>query len=250
MILGILGVGHLASAILAGLVRSGITETILLSPRGKAVELAARYGLEVCRDAADLVARADVVLLAVRPADAASAVAGLPWRTGQVVVSVCAGVPLSDLPVAPARIARAMPLTAAEINASPTVFFPDIPEARQLVERIGPTMALRSEQEFEVATVNAAIYGWAQDLIRRSAEWCTQQGTDPQTMRQLVAQTFVAAGRLIAEKDQSMEEMLTELVTPGGITELGLQVLADRGQPQAWQEACEAVLSKLTAEPA
>lgn len=250
MVLGILGVGHLASAILAGLVRSGMADTILLSPRGKAAEMAGRYKLEICHDATDLVSRADVVLLAVRPADAAKAVSGLPWRENQVVVSVCAGVPLSDLPAAPARLVRAMPLTAAEINASPTVFFPDIAEARQLIERLGPAIALRSEQQFEVATVNAAIYGWAQDLIRRSAEWCADQGADAQTMRQLVAQTFVAAGRLMAEKDQAMEDMLRELVTPGGITELGLKVLADSGQPAAWQAACEAVLSKLTGEPA
>jgi pyrroline-5-carboxylate reductase len=40
--------------------------------------------------------------------------------------------------------------------------------------------------------------------------------------------------------------MLTELVTPGGITELGLNVLDAAGQPQAWQQACEAVLKRLT----
>jgi pyrroline-5-carboxylate reductase len=250
MILGILGVGHLASAILAGLHRSGMTDTILLSPRGKALEMAEKYKLEICQDSMDLVSRADVVLLAVRPADAAKAVSGLPWRENQVVVSVCAGVPMSDLPAAPARLVRAMPLTAAEINASPTVFFPDIAEARKLIEHLGPAIALRSEQQFEVATVNAAIYGWAQDLIRLSAEWCADKGIDAQTMRRLVAQTFVAAGRLITEKDQAMEDMLTELVTPGGITELGLKVLADSGQPEAWQAACEAVLSKLTGEPA
>lgn len=65
-------------------------------------------------------------------------------------------------------------------------------------------------------------------------------------MRQLVAQTFVAAGRMIAENNSSVEQMLKDLATPGGITELGLAILEQKGQPEAWSSACEAVLARLT----
>ncbi|TNM61610.1 pyrroline-5-carboxylate reductase family protein [Aliirhizobium smilacinae] len=249
MIIGVLGVGHLAAAMIAGLMKSGDRQTILLSPRGKSKELAARYGLEICVDNRELVERAEIVILAVRPADATAALEGLPWRAGQIVVSVCAGVALSQFPAIAARIVRAMPLTAAEINASPTVFYPEIAEARQLIARFGLAIALRNEDEFEVATVNAAIYGWAQDIVRQSVHWGHDHGADQQTMRQLVAQTFVAAGRMIAETAEPMETILKDLVTPGGITELGLEVLEERGQPAAWQAACDAVFARLTSVP-
>lgn len=250
MTVGFLGVGHLASALIAGLLRAGVpAHTLLLSPRGRASQLSSLYGIDVAESNAELVRRCDTIVLAVRPQDAARAVSGQPWRDDQVVISVCAGVPLASLPVAPARLVRAMPLTAAEIGASPTVFFPDIGQARQLIEKLGPALALRSETEFEIATVNAAIYGWAQTLIRQSVEWCVAQGTDAAMTRQLVAQTFVAAGRLIAERDEPMDDMLTELVTPGGITELGLTVLEAGQQPAVWTKACEAVLARLQ-EPA
>jgi pyrroline-5-carboxylate reductase len=247
MIVGFLGAGHLAAALIAGLTRAGMPpQSILLSPRGRSQELSERYKIGIATSSEDLVSRSDLIVLAVRPYDAATAVRDLPWRAGQVLISVCAGVSLSSLQAAPARLVRAMPLTAAEINASPTVFFPDDLDARRLIERLGPAIALRSEREFEVATVNAAIYGWAQSLISQSAKWCAANGAHDATMRQLVAQTFVAAGRLIAENDQPVEQMLKELVTPGGITELGLNVLDAAGQPQAWQQACEAVLARLT----
>lgn len=248
MRLGILGVGHLATAMIAGLVRSGMpAHSMMLSPRGRAAEVSTRYGIPVAADNASLVAACDVVILAVRPVSAPAAVAGLPWRDGQVVVSVCAGVPLAQLAVAPASAARAMPYTAAEIGASPTVYFPRLPVVHALLERMGPAIPLASEDEFEIATVSAAAYGWAQDLIRRTANWSVAQGGDPTAMRLLVAQTFVAAGRLIAEKSDTMEKMLEELVTPGGITELGLNTLAAGGQPDIWQKACEAVLDRLRA---
>jgi pyrroline-5-carboxylate reductase len=247
MIIGILGVGHLAASMLAGFLRSGLDpETILLSPRGKAAALATRHGFRLAAGNRDLVERADIVIVAVRPAQAPETVIGLPWREGQLVVSVCAGVPLSRLEVAPARAVRAMPFTASEIAASPTVYFPDLEQARAVLDRLGPAIALASEADFEVATVSAAVYGWAQDLIRKTAEWSSAEGLDPAIARRLTALTFVAAGRLIAEKGEPMDQMLEELVTPGGITERGLQVLSARSVPAAWEEACAAVLDKLT----
>lgn len=250
MIIGIIGVGHLAASILSGLFRSGVDPaTVILSPRGQAFRLSERWGVAIAADNEDLVSRSDIVLLAVRPADAPGAVAGLPWRAGQTLVSFCAGVSLPRLIVAPANAVRAMPLTAAAINASPTTCFPASPDAVALLEKLGPVISLRSEDEFEVATVNAAIYGWAQDLIRQSADWATGEGGDATAMRRLAAFTFIAAGRLIAESERPMDELISELATPGGITELGLNVLAREGQPQAWNAACGAVLDQLTGRP-
>ncbi|TIR16836.1 MAG: hypothetical protein E5X34_25000 [Mesorhizobium sp.] len=249
MILGVLGVGHLAASMLAGFQRSGLgPESILLSPRGKAAALCARHGFRLAADNQDLVERADIVILAVRPAQAPEVIRDLPWRKGQLLISVCAGVPLSRLAVAPARAVRAMPFTAAEIGASPTAYFPDIEEARAVLGRLGPSIALASERDFEVATVSAAVYGWAQDLIRKTAEWSSAEGLDPDIARRLAAMTFAAAGKLIAEKLEPVDQLLEELVTPGGITERGLQVLSARGVPAAWNEACAAVLDKLTAQ--
>lgn len=247
MIVGIIGVGHLAAAVLSGLLRAGVDPaSILLSPRGQAHQLAQRWNIPLARDNEDLVTRADIVLLSVRPVDAPGAVAGLPWRAGQTLLSFCAGVPLSSLDAGLAQAVRAMPLTAAAINASPTACFPASLAAFGVLEKLGPIVTLRDEREFEVASVNAAIYGWAQDLIRQSAGWATCQGGDADAMRRLAALTFVAAGRLIAETDRPMDALIEELVTPGGITELGLDILASERQPQAWQAACDAVLQRLS----
>lgn len=248
MILGILGVGHLSRAILAGLDRSGMAPAqVILSPRGHGPQLARVQGYGLAEDNHDLVRRADILLLAVRPAAAAEALRGLPWRKGQLIISACAGVPVADLAAAApgARIARIMPMTAAEIGRSPTVLFPDLPEAHALTARIGPVIPLPREEDFEIATVSAAVYGWAQDLIARTADWSVRQGLAPATARLLAARTFEGAGALIAEKPEPVAQLLDELVTPGGITEKGLQVLAGAKVPGAWDAACDAVLQKL-----
>ncbi|MFB2550477.1 pyrroline-5-carboxylate reductase family protein [Ensifer soli] len=250
MIIGILGVGHLAHSILRRLIASGHPPAgLLLSPRGQAARLSAEYMIPLAADNHALVESSDIVLLAVRPAHAAGAVAGLPWRERHLIVSACAGVPIAVLEKAAlrARVMRIMPVTACEVGASPTTAFPDIAEARILLDPLGPVIPLKAEADFEIATVSAAIYGWAQELIRLAANWQAAEGLDPETARRLVALTFSGAGRLIAEKPEGMERLLEELVTPGGITERGLDVLRGRDVPQAWTEACAAVIDKLKA---
>ncbi len=246
---GFLGVGHLAEALIAGLLRSGFSpEHMLLSPRGQAAHLGALHNIRLTRTNAELVGSSDIILLCVRPKDVMSAVRDLPWQLHHVLVSACAGVSIAELAAgaSPARICRIMPLTAAALGASPTTLFPDFPEVRDLVARCGSAIALNSESDFEIATVSAAVYGWAQDLIARSSRWAEGRGLSEEAARQLSALTFVAAGRLIAERTESMEDLLRSVATPGGITECGLTVLDEHGVPMAWEKACAAVLRKLT----
>lgn len=246
--IGFLGVGHLAAALVEGFVRAGHPPSGLrLAPRGQARLLGERHGIAVAADNGELVRDCDLVILATRPADAVSAVAGLPWRGSQVLVSACAGVSLASLeaPAAPARLCRIMPLTASAFGASPTTLFPALPLAAQVLARLGPVLPLASEEAFEAATVTAAVYGWAQALIARTASWQTAQGLDAATARQLCALTFIAAGTMIARSQTPMDVLLSELATPGGITERGLGVLSDGGTPAAWDAACATVLAKL-----
>ncbi len=248
MRLGVIGVGHLATSLLKGLLRAGhAPEGIRLSPRGHGPELAAEHGFALAADNPALVADCDMVLLAVRPADAVDAVRGLPWRADHILVSACAGVTIARLAegAGPAQIVRIMPITASELGASPTTVFPMRPELRPLLGALGTPIALESEDQFEAATVSAAIYGWAQALIRTGAEWGARNGLDPAVARQLMARTFVASGRMQGEQDAPMDEILASLCTPGGITEAGLRSLERAGMPEAWDEACDLVLARL-----
>lgn len=251
MALGVIGVGHLSGSVLRGLLRAGHpVDEVILSPRGQGRAMAARHGFSLATDNADLVRRSGIVLLAVRPGDAVAALQELPWRAEHVIASACAGVPIARLKdvAAPAEVVRIMPITASELGASPTLVFPMRPVLQPILSAIGDVIALEDEDQFEAATVSAAIYGWAQALIRDSTEWAGAAGLDPYTARQLMSRTFVAAGRMVAEQDASIDTLLSSLVTPGGITEAGLTHLDDAGVPAAWRGACDVVLRKLNGD--
>ncbi len=231
---------------LDGVVRAGHAPSgILLSPRGHGLDLAQTHGFALARDNAQIVAECDLVLLAVRPGEAPGAVRDLQWRAGQTLLSACAGVTLASLDAGPADVMRIMPITASKLGASPTLAYPDLPAARPLLDAIGTIIALQTEDQFEAATVSAAMYGWAQALIRTGADWTSAQGMDAADARQLVARTFTAAGRMIAEENAPMEDLLASLCTPGGITRAGLDHLEAKGVPEAWEGASDMILARL-----
>lgn len=249
MKLGIIGVGHLSEALLKGLEETGaLCADIMLSPRGKGPELARGTGYLLAPDNAALVEACDTVLLTVRPADAAAAVADLPWRPEQILLSACAGVSISTLRQAGvcARTVRIMPIIAAQFGASPTLVYPADNAPTPLLEAWGSIIALDSEQQFEVATTSAAIFGWVQALIDASVDWSVAEGLPKTQARQLMAETFLAAAGMVVHSDQPIPDLLDSIATPGGITEGGLRHLQECHVPDAWQEACKLVLKRLT----
>lgn len=246
---GILGVGHLAGYLVPALLAGECAPRILLSPRNaeRAARLAAEYGLTVAKDNDDLIRQSDIVLLSTRPADACTAIEGMPWREDHLLISLCAGVALADLSGAasPGETCRAMPLSSAAIGESPTALYPENGPARLLLARLGPVHSLPDEARFEVASVSGALHGWIFKLIEELTVWFTEAGLDEHEAREIVSQTLRgAAGMALAEPERSLEDILLSLATPGGITELGLKHLEDRKALTPWHEACAAVLEK------
>lgn len=248
--IGIIGVGHLAQELVAGWMRHPEERPeILLSPRNasKAASLSREYDLTIADSNAAVVELSDIVILASRPDQAAQAITGLPWRAGQHLVSVCAGVTLEDLKAAePAACHRAMPLTASRIGESPTLLFPDSPVLRQALKSLGPVVALPDEPSFDLATVNAAVYGWVFALIAEVTDYTISEGLDPAVARHITTHSFRAAtGMILKHPGQPISDMIDDLATPGGITEQGLSQLASEDALKAWSRASEQVVKRL-----
>lgn len=249
--IGVIGPGHLASFLIRGWRRSGVEgAAILVSPRGRSRDLAAAHGVRVAADNAEIVARCSRVVLAVRPKRALTAVAGLPWRAGQLLLSVCAGVPCAALAdaAAPADVARAMPISAAAIGASATTLFPEHAGAQALLAPLGPVTTVGGETSFDAATISAAVYVWAHELIRLSAEWSETRGLAPAEARALSAAVFEAAAAMIREPahvERTIEAMIADLATQGGISEVGLAILREGGIDALWRAACDGAEARM-----
>lgn len=247
---GIIGVGHLAGYLVEGLAASADAPAMLLSPRNRtmAKDLAHRFGCRVAADNAAVVAASDIVILATRPADSVTAIGGLPWRPGQPLVSVAAGVPAGRLSAAApgATVVRALPVASSAAGASPTPLWPDHAAVRSLLGRLGSVVPLPDESTFDAATTLGAFYAWLHALMAEVEAWCLARGVPPEQTRTLVAGCLTGAAAM-ASRDPAvpLPAMLTTLATPGGISAAGLSVLETGTGLSDWRTALDAAALRL-----
>lgn len=245
--IGIIGVGYLGECLAEGLAKAG--DPPLLSPRSRerVARLSDQYGCAVADSNADLVDRSDLVFLATRPGDISTTAQGLPWRAGQRVVSVAAGIGLPAIRdvVAPALAFRSMPLAAGRILESPTGFCPPDPVVAAVFEKIGTAHAFAEEAAFETASIFGAYYALVYAFLDEVSGWAAGHGLEPETARVMTARMAQAAASVVIDaKDRAPGDLLNDLLTPGGITEAGLAVLTETGALRRWSDALDASLTR------
>lgn len=249
--IGFIGVGHLASYLVEGLRRASQNIEIFLSPRNKekSAILSSRFGAVVARDNQAVADAADLIILTTRPGDTVAVSEDISFQAGQTVISVAVGLTLEKLKpaTAPATVVRAMPISCAAINQSPTILFPDNPQAHTLFSLLGQVHILPNESYFTPASVIGAFYGWIYALLDETISWTAQTGVPQQTARSIVLETVRGAVNMALDRpNEDISSILNSLTTPGGITEHGLNVLRQQQGLSAWTEALNAVFNRLS----
>ncbi|UCG02794.1 MAG: NAD(P)-binding domain-containing protein [Candidatus Heimdallarchaeota archaeon] len=248
---GIIGVGHLASYIVGGLRRASHEIKIILSPRNinKSKDLATRFGTIIAQNNQDVVNSANIIIITTRPEDTITVSENLRFQTGQIVISMAIGITLENLKssIAPATVVRANTISCAAINQSPTLLFPDNPQARTILALLGQVHVLPDEACFTSASAIGAFYGWIYALLDETISWTTHTGVPQQTARNVVLETVRGAVNMaLNEPNSDLKAILATLATPGGITKQGLNVLHQKQSLEVWTNALNVVHKRLS----
>ena len=83
-------------------------------------------------------------------------------------------------------------------------------------------------------------------LMRHLAQWYQAQGLEAGLARRLVAETFRGNAEVLLRSEEGLDAIAKGVTTPGGITEQLVSVLRDRGAWDAWDEAMDGVLKRMT----
>ena len=251
--LGVIGVGAIAEAIVTGLCEGQDAETsIHLSPRGaaRASRLAARYpSVRVAESNQAAVERAEVVLLCVRPQDARAALADLSLRAGQGVISVIAGIPISELRtlVGPAEvIVRAIPLPAVARRSGVTAIHPPSPLAQAIFDPLGGVMAVDHERALEALSASTATLAAHLAYLDTISRWLTDQGIAEADATRYVASVFGGlSGSLLSAQPTNFGTLADEYATAGGLNEQFLAAVRDAGSFKIVEQALDEVADRL-----
>jgi len=240
-----IGGGNMATALIGGMLGRGAvaSEFRVVEPsvdaRGR---MAARYaGIRLFADcSSDAVAGTQLIVLAVKPQqmrDAARALAPhLPRVPGPVVLSIAAGIRLTDLGRwlnGYARLARAMPNTPALIGRGISGAFAATSvdaEGRSLVSSIldaaGEQIWVDDEVTLDVVTaVSGSGPAYVFYFIEALDAAAKDLGIGPADARRLALSTFAGSIALAQSSDAEPATLRAQVTSKGGTTERAIAAM-------------------------
>lgn len=249
-----IGGGNMASAIIGGLLRQGVAadQIEVVEPFEAArAALQEQFGIQAQAEAGSALARAGLVVWAVKPQtfkDAAAAVA--PHTADALHLSVAAGIPTASIAqwLGSERIVRAMPNTPALIGQGITGLFARAAvndEAKALVEQVvastGKHLWVAQEEQLDAVT---ALSGSGPAYVFLFLEAMVQAGVDmglgAHQSYQLAVATFQGASELAARSSEPVEVLRQRVTSKGGTTHAAISHMQQAQVPEQFVAAMRA----------
>ncbi len=235
-----LGGGNMGRAMIGGLLRRGTRpEQITVGEHVAAARdsLSSEFGVQATADNTAAIDRATVVVVAVKPQDAADVLIPLQsilTRNRPTVLSVAAGLRVAALetwcgPGVP--VVRAMPNRPALVGAGASGMFAPAhvgeshrSAAEKVMEATGEFVWVPTEDALDVVTAlsgsGPAYFFLLAELMAQAA---VEQGLDAEAARRLAVATLHGSGLLAHSSDGNLERLRTEVTSKGGTTEAALR---------------------------
>ena len=259
--LSFIGAGHMAEAIISGLINTGHpAERIIATARTDKTlaPLKTRYGIQTTTDNCSAIACADVVVLAVKPQvmkEVCAQITAIVAKQRPLILSVAAGLTeetLSRWLGGYDAIVRAMPNTpslvgtgACGLYATDAVSKEQCTLATDLMSAVGITEWVDEERLLSTVTAIAgsapAYFFYLMEALEKAA---VKQGMPLESARRLIIQTALGAAKMCDASDDSPEAFKTRVMSPNGTTERAIIHFQDNGFEQLVNDAAQACFNR------
>lgn len=252
--LAIVGAGLMGEAIVSGLRSAGWpgADIVICDQRADRVtELRDRYDVQGA-DVEEAVAGARTVLLAVKPADVAAALAALApaMAEGALLLSICAGVTLATLEGGVREgtpVVRAMPNTPARVGQGITALSPGahatddhLAEVSEILGAVGRVVTVAEKHQDSVTAVSGSGPAYLFLVAEALIEGGVHVGLSRDVARDLAVQTLYGSATLLRETGDHPALLREAVTSPGGTTAAALRALEDHGVRAAFLAAVAA----------
>lgn len=260
MKLAFIGGGVMGEAIIAGAARNGVATAGDIAVSELIAErreyLNKTYGIEASGSAERAVSASEIVVLAVKPQEFATAGKELAGRLNgnQTVMSIMAGVTIETIrsTLKHEAIVRAIPNTPAQIGEGMTVWTatPAVSEAardsvRSVLHVLGQELYVTDEKYVDMATaVSSSGPAYVFLVIEALIDAAVHIGLRRDMAVPMVIQTVLGAARYAQETGKHPAELRNQVTSPGGTTTEGLLALEEAGVRAAFTDAVEAAYEK------
>ncbi len=252
--IGFIGGGNMASAIIGGLLRQGLSReqlTVVEPFAETAAKLHNDFGITALPVAGPRLQDVDLVVWAVKPqvfSEAAAPV--MPHTRSALHLSVAAGIRTDSIArwVGTDRVVRCMPNTPALVGqgitglfACPSVTSADKTWVEQVIATTGQFLWVDKEIQLDAIT---ALSGSGPAYVFYFLEAMTQAGVgmglSAQQAYQLAVATFSGASSLAAASTESAEVLRQRVTSKGGTTYAAITAMEAAGIKSAFVKAMQA----------
>ena len=258
MNIGFIGAGNMASAIIGGIVKSGLEyDSIIVSDlsKEKLQDISEKFNVSTTTENCTAAENADILFICVKPnvVEAVSKDIKESISCDTVVVSIAAGVTLNALERYfgnDKKIVRIMPNTPALVGeAMSALCYNNIAENdyKQVVDIMNSlgSCCVVSESLFDVVTaVSGSSPAYVFMFIEAMADGAVQGGMNRDLAYKFAAQSVLGSAKMVLETGKHPGELKDMVCSPGGTTIEAVAVLEQTGFRNSVIEAMNACRDK------
>jgi len=262
---GFFGVGNMASAIIKGMLKNGVTmpDNIFFfdindEMKKKAMD---NFKINCVSSGEDLIKKSDFIFFAIKPQymaqsldDNAEYFKNDSSKANKVLVSVVASFPIEKFENKLGKnqkIIRTMPNVNAEVLESMTalcrnknVTDKEYDTIKKLFNAIGNTVDMEEKLFPEFAAIAASSPAFTYLYIEAIADAALKAGINKQVALKIVAQSVLGSSKMLLESSEHPGALQDKVCSPGGTTIAGMAKLSELGFHNSIVKAIDAVMEK------
>lgn len=259
-IIGVIGGGHMGSAMIGGILHTGVAEKkqILASCRSEKTKerLVQEFGIVASLDNREVASSADILLLAVKPYQLENVISQIRdvVRRETVVVSVAAGKSIEQMKKmfgGKVLLVRAMPNTPALVGEAMSALSPDdgvgeeqLATVCRIFESFGKVEVVPESLLDVVVGVSGSSPAYVYLFIEAMADAAVADGMQREQAYVFAAQSVMGAAKMVLETGEHPGTLKDAVCSPGGTTIEAVAKLEEGGFRHAVIEAQRACVQK------
>ena len=256
--LGVVGCGKMANAILGGVYKSNEFESKNIFVYDKNSENSLKfehdYDFKKVDSIKELLSNSDIILLCVKPFVVDSVLDEISkYFNNQLVLSILAGVKIEKYEsyLKNARIIRIMPNTPALVQEGMSAICPnknckceDIEIAKEIMQFCSKVISTSEEKIDAITALSGSGPAYYYKIIELMAKSASKLGLDYKEALLLSSQTALGSAKMAIENNFDIAQLITNVTTPGGCTEVGNEILNNSNVDLIFDELIEKTAKK------
>ena len=259
--LGFIGTGNMATAIIKGVVNSGILKgediAVYDIASDKAKALAEEYGVKVFESENDIAKNCDKVVLSVKPNVFPSLLGKIDAdlkENDPLIISIAAGKTIEFISGClsyDGKIVRVMPNINAKVGAAVSAYCgkenvseSDLSFVKSLCESFGIAVNITENLFSTYSAIGGCSPAFAYMFIDALARGAVKNGMPKNVALEVAAGAVLGSAKMILESDEHPWQLVDQVCSPGGTTIEGVTSLQNDSFESSVMNAVQAAIDK------